>query len=230
VPDHARTYQEDARQYDELVAREDVRGELVRALDAVLPQRAELLVELGAGTGRVTRLLAPRTQRLVACDAALPMLRVAQGRLRAAGLAGGLLLAVAPHHALPLATGVADAVVAGWAIAHAVGWYPDDWQRQVDRALAEMARVARLGAPLVIVETLGTGVEDPNPPPKLLPFYDHLAAAGFVMRSFRTDYLFADAAEAARLLRFFFGAELAERFAGRREVPECTGMWVRGAR
>ena len=229
LPDHAWVYDHAARDYDALVAREDAAGNLSRALDALLPPRAGLIVELGAGTGRVTRLLAPRADRVVACDAAAAMLDVARERLDAAGLAQGVTFAVASHDALPVAAAAADAVVAGWAIAHAVGWFPADWPERVDRALAEMARVARPGAPLLVIETLGTGSAAPAPPAKLVPFYDRLEAAGFVRSVLRTDYRFADPAEAERLLTFFFGPELAARFAGAADVPECTGLWHRAA-
>jgi ubiquinone/menaquinone biosynthesis C-methylase UbiE len=209
MPDHASIYDHDAAQYDRLVSREDVDGALARTIADLIPQCVETVVELGAGTGRVTRLLAPRA------------------RLDAAGLGARVSLAVGEHHALPAPDGVADAVFAGWAIAHAVGWYPEGWRGRVDAALAEIARVSRPGARAVIIETLGTGTETPSPPAKLVPFYAHLEARGFARRVIRTDYRFADAAELAELIGFFFGPELATRYAGGRDVPECTGVWVR---
>ncbi|PKN57033.1 MAG: class I SAM-dependent methyltransferase [Deltaproteobacteria bacterium HGW-Deltaproteobacteria-14] len=227
MPDHASIYDHDAAQYDRLVSREDVDGALARTIADLIPQCVETVVELGAGTGRVTRLLAPRAARVLAFDAAAPMLAVARARLDAAGLGARVSLAVGEHHALPAPDGVADAVFAGWAIAHAVGWYPEGWRGRVDAALAEIARVSRPGARAVIIETLGTGTETPSPPAKLVPFYAHLEARGFARRVIRTDYRFADAAELAELIGFFFGPELATRYAGGRDVPECTGVWVR---
>lgn len=229
MPDHASIYGHDALQYDRLVSREDADGALARIISELIPQRVEAIVELGAGTGRVTRLLAARAARVLAFDAAAPMLAVARARLDAEGLGAGVALAVGEHHALPAPDAVADAVVAGWAIAHAVGWYPEDWRIRVDAALTEIARVSRPGALAVIIETLGTGTETPDPPAKLVPFYAHLEARGFERRVIRTDYRFADAEELAELIGFFFGAELASRYAGRRGVPECTGVWVRRA-
>ena len=229
MPDHAAIYHHDATQYDRLVAREDAAAELERALAEIIPRRVTTAVELGAGTGRVTRLLALRAARVLAFDAAAAMLAVARERLDAAGLGAGVSLAVAEHAALPVPDGCADAVVAGWAIGHAVGWYPLDWPARVSAALGEMARVARPGAPLIVIETLGTGATAPDPPAKLAPLFDLLTERGFARRWIRTDYRFADAGELAELIGFFFGPELAARFAGAREVPECTGLWVRRA-
>jgi len=227
MPDHAAIYQHDAARYDRLVAREDKDGALPAALAELIPPGAATVVELGAGTGRVTLLLAPLAGRVLAFDAAAPMLDVARERLADAGIAGRVTLAVAEHHALPVPDQSADAVVAGWAIAHAVGWHPDGWRDRVDAALAEMARVARPGAPQIVIETLGTGSATLSPPPKLAPFYAHLEARGFGRRTIRTDYRFSSPDELAELIGFFFGAEVAARFPAAREVPEYTGIWVR---
>ena len=58
--DHFRTiYRTRADDYDTLVAREDFQGNLPQALAKIRPWAGLDVVELGAGTGRLTRLLAP---------------------------------------------------------------------------------------------------------------------------------------------------------------------------
>ncbi len=98
-------------------------------------------------------------------------------------------------------------------------------------ALDEMARVARPGALLLVIETLGTGHERPSPPDSLRPYFALLEADGFVREAIRTDYRFASVAEASALLGRFFGvARAAEMVAAyRADVPECTGLWWRRA-
>ena len=92
-----------------------------------------------------------------------------------------------------------------------------------------MARVLRPGGTAILIETLGTGQRQPNPPGDWLPqLYQHWQDQhGFQRRWIRTDYQFASEAEMDELLRAFFGAALADQAlaAGKLIVPECTGIW-----
>ena len=109
------------------------------------------------------------------------------------------------------------------------GWYPDDWPERVDRVVNEMLRVLRPNGTAVILETLGTGREDPQPPTEALAeYYARLETLhGFKQQWIRTDYLFESTAEAEALTRFFFGPQLADRIAKDKItlLPECTGIW-----
>ncbi len=229
MADYHTIYASHAGEYDALVSREDHAGELGAALlrlGALSPER--VVVELGAGTGRLTLLLAPGAAEVYAFDDAPAMLDVARERLSAAGLPG-CQLGTADNAALPVATGVADVVAAGWTLGHQVGWRPHGWKVPVRAALDEMARVARRGGLLLVIETLGTGHGRPSPPASLRPYYGLLEASGFAREAIRTDYRFESVAEAQALLGQFFGADRgAEMVAAYgAEVPECTGVWWR---
>ncbi len=225
---HIYTHQAD--QYDRLVAREDYQGQILAALQRIRPLVGLDVVEFGAGTGRLTRLLAPRVASIQAFDASAAMLQVAGQTLEGAGGAKWTL-GVADNRRLPVGDGVADLAVAGWSFGHTVGWYPDTWREEIGQMLAEMRRVLRPGGTAVILETLGTGRETPQPPHAgLAAYYRWLEGdLGFQATWIRTDYEFASLAEADELTRFFFGDELADRV--RREglvrLPECTGIWWR---
>ena len=52
-PDHPEIYRSQAEQYEALVSREDYRGNLLPAIQAVLPLEGMDVVELGAGTSRL---------------------------------------------------------------------------------------------------------------------------------------------------------------------------------
>jgi ubiquinone/menaquinone biosynthesis C-methylase UbiE len=228
--DHSEIYRHHAALYDQLVSCEDYQGHIVQALKSIRPLAGLDVVDMGAGTGRLARLLGPQARSVCALDLSPAMLQVA----RTAGMrhdARPWHLAVADHRHLPLAGGVADLVVSGWSICYTVLWYPDSWQVELAHALGEMARVARANGALVILETLGTGYTTPHVPDKLRAYYQALEAAGFANRWIRTDYRFASLAEAERLTRFFFDARTAARIqpGARPILPECTAIWYKTA-
>ena len=55
MPDYQAIYQNQAAQYELMVSREDYQGNLLPALNAIRPLAGLDVVELGAGTGRLTR-------------------------------------------------------------------------------------------------------------------------------------------------------------------------------
>lgn len=93
----------------------------------LVPDGAELVVELGAGTGKLTRVVASLGARVVAVDPDPRMLAVLQG-LGLEGVEGSA-------EAIPFGDGVADAVVAG----SSLHWF------ELELALPEIHRVLRTG-------------------------------------------------------------------------------------
>jgi ubiquinone/menaquinone biosynthesis C-methylase UbiE len=231
MPEHQEIYDRYAREYEALVSREDHRGNILPALDRICPLAGLDVVELGAGTGRLTCLLAPVVKSITALDASSHMLGLAARKLRKSG-PQNWAVAAADHRALPLAACVADLALAGWSIAYLVTWHPETWQVELSRALGEMRRVLRPGGTLILVETLGTGHETPQAPDVLSAYYAYLHEAGFAATWIRTDYRFESLAEAEALTRFFFGPEMADEVVSKEWVvlPECTGIWWRADR
>jgi ubiquinone/menaquinone biosynthesis C-methylase UbiE len=224
VPDYAAIYETRADDYDRMVAREDHEGNILRAIESVFPLADADVVDFGAGTGRLTTLLAPQVRFISAFDTSAHMLDRARANLERLRGLDNWRLAVADHRSIPVPSRSADLAVAGWTV-HSVS----DDSAELSAALAEMERILCPGGATIILETLGTGHTEPLPPPGLIPFYDYLKDHGFANKAFRTDYRFASVAEAEELTRFFFGDELADRIVREQmtTVPEGTGPWWR---
>lgn len=224
--DYAQIYRDHAADYDALVAAEDSDGQLGAAIRPLLGLGGTL-VDVGTGTGRISRLFSARAARMIGIESAPAMLEVAAGHRERAGHPDWQLLE-GDARKLPVADGVADLVVAGWVFGHFRTWMPETWQAEVDLAVAEMRRVAKPGAKIVVVETLGTNCETPRTHPQLDQYFAHLEGRhGLVRHLVRTDYRFADVDSAVRLLGQFFGEDMAAAVKTTNEahVPECTGIW-----
>lgn len=221
-------YAHQAHDYDRLVRYEDYQQNIRHALDQHVDLTDKHVIEFGAGTGRLSVLLAKTAQTLHVTDISVHMLDVAQQRLQGQT---NCVYTVTDNRQMPFRDTIADVAISGWSFGHLVGWYPEDWKQQVDRAVGEMLRLLRPNGTAIIFETMGTGQKNPAPPtPELAAYYRHLETQhGFSGSTFRTDYQFPSVAEAERLTRFFFGGVLAKRVAAESLLilPECTGMWRR---
>ena len=228
MPSEKEVYEKHAVEYEALLSREDYQGNILKALQAILPLAGLDVLDLGAGTGRLASLLAPEVDRVFAFDLSAHMLSVARDKLRAAGKANWLA-AAADHRSLPLTAGSADLIVSGWSVSYLTVWHPDRWREEADAWLSEARRVSRKGAHIVLFESLGTGNEMPQRLRHLENFYCWLDEMGFCNRWIRTDYRFETPEVASEVAGFFFGDELKEKI--RREqmtiLPECTGVWWR---
>lgn len=220
-------YARHADTYDRLVSAEDASGHLLPAIEAIVPLRDKQVLEVGVGTGRITRLMLRAGARVRGFERAEAMLAIASSSL---GNHPNCTLAIADAERLPVADAWADVAIAGWVFGHFRYWMPANWRSSIGRALDEMQRALVPGGTIIIIETLGTGSETPNAPSEELAEYyawlegDH----GFARTSIRTDYRFESAEQAYELMSAFFGPERAERvrtFGA--DVPECSGLWWR---
>ena len=229
MPDHRETYNQHAEQYERLVSREDCQGNILRALVEIHPFNGCNVVELGAGTGRLTRLLVPLVKSIWSLDISGHMLGLAARILEAEG-ARNCKMAVADHRNLPLADGIADVVISGWSVCYLAVWGGEAWREEVEKALSEIKRVLQDKGTIILLETLGTGYEEPEAPEGLRGYYDYLEEQGFSKKWVRTDLAFESLEEAVELMGFFFGEEMAAKVEENKwvRVPECTGIWWRG--
>jgi len=219
-------YQTEAGRYEALIAREDHQGNILRALEEMIPLKGLDILDLGAGTGRLAVLLAPFAKSIRAFDISTEMLRVCRERLLAGGLTNWQV-DVADHRNVPVPDHSADLVVSGWSVSYLAVWNELLNTSELDVWLIEMRRVLRYGGMIILFESLGTGTENPIRLEHVESTYQWLDTNGFQNKWIRTDYRFESLDEAVDLTGFFFGEEMANRVRENRLVilPECTGVW-----
>lgn len=217
-------YEHDAERYQQLVAAEDGAGELPRALGQVVALSGARAIEIGMGTGRVTRILLDAGASVIGYERSAAMLAVAR---RLLGERFQAVLADVREVELPLQG--ADLALAGWCLGHFCEWYAEAWQAEIEGVLQKMWGALDAGGTLVVIETLGTGSDAAAPPNAELAAYYRLLEGtwGMQRRELRTDYHFDSVAAARASIGFFFGGELESRVEERgwRVVPEWTGLW-----
>ncbi|MBK7585649.1 MAG: class I SAM-dependent methyltransferase [Myxococcales bacterium] len=226
--EQARIYQQRADEYDELICAEDADGELPRELARRVPLSGAVLVDVGAGTGRIARLLSGSVAHVHLVERAAPMLALAERRLAENGIQN-FTAHLSDVRELPLADASADVAIAAWVFGHFRSWMPETWRTDVDEALAEMRRVLRPGGHRVLVESLGTGHETPRKNEPLDEYFEFLERRhGFERSVIRTDYVFPDVDTTARIAGGFFGDAMAKRIRENAwaRLPECTAVFV----
>jgi len=221
-------YQSEGDRYEALVSREDYQGNIPRAIDEIINVNGLDVLDLGAGTGRLTLLLGRRAKSIRAFDASAEMLRVCRERLIASGLSNWEVN-VADHRQLPVPDHSIDLVVSGWSVSYLAVWNQENGKSELDKWFIEMKRVLREGGVIILLESLGTGNEQPVRLEHVESTYQWLDDNSFRNKWLRTDYQFASVEEAADLAGFFFGeaktAQILETQS--RILPECTGIWWR---
>lgn len=221
-------YQSEGDRYEALIAREDYQRNIPRAIDEIINVDGLDVFDLGAGTGRLTLLLAPRVKSIRAFDVSAEMLRVCRERLVSSGLSTWQV-DVADHRQLPVGDHSADLVVSGWSVSYLAVWNQENGTSELDQWLIEMKRVLRKEGMIILFESLGTGNDSPVRLEHVESTYQWLDSHGFENKWIRTDYQFASVAEAAELAGFFFGEQMTAQVLERQStiLPECTGVWWR---
>lgn len=227
-PNHANIYASQAADYERLISKQSSLH-LYRQLSSIIDFTGKDIIDLGAGTGRISSILSGVAHTIIALDKSVAMLEVAKTKLEQSRLKNWSI-AQADHRDLPLPDLCADVIVSGWSISYLTNTGQDNWEDNLNLILAEAKRVLRPNGLIIIVETLGTGCTTPSPPDYLKPYYTMLEQQlGFLHTSFRVDYHFDNIEQALSLSNFFFGHSIAHAIQQNqsRILPECAGMWWR---
>lgn len=226
-----RMYRNDAERYDCLVAREDWQGLVKKQLRTLVDWQGREVIEFGVGTGRVTSWYIDLVSKVRAFDNSAAMLE--RARMRLDNASASISLEILDNSRLPEAGLPADIVVEGWSFGHEVVREAEGREERAKALIEGSLALARQA--VIIIESLGTGLEEPAPPgPGLALFYQLLGEAGFTRHVISSDYRFESVDEAAEVLGSFFGQDLARQVRAKYQhstgsciVPEWTGIWVK---
>ncbi|MDP5276012.1 class I SAM-dependent methyltransferase [Chengkuizengella axinellae] len=224
MPNHTEIYKQKAEKYNELISKQNT---LTQMIEKIQPFESLDIVDLGAGTGRLTTELAEKANSIVAIDASEEMLKITVERLENARFTNWKTK-VSDLRKLPLQDQSTDLIVAGWSICYLGSSNNPYWKEDIHRVMEEMKRVLRSSGTIIIFETLGTGVEQPSPPDFLKPYFETLINGySFSHDWIRLDYTFDNLNQAKELTRFFFGDDLGDQVLKENLVrlPECAGVW-----
>lgn len=218
-----------SEKYDLLVSKEDYQNELIEAINSIVSLEGKNVIELGAGTGRVTRLLSNKVNKIDAFEVNESMVKVANKNIKKRKL-NNCTISVADSRNVPVDKNVADISIAGWSLCCLVAFNKNSWRNEIEKALNEIERVVKQDGIIIIIETLGTGNEAPMIPNGLKEYYEILNKRNYKMKSIRTDFKFSNMNEAIDLISFFFGENMVEsikKLDNSIILPECTGIWYK---
>jgi ubiquinone/menaquinone biosynthesis C-methylase UbiE len=226
MPNEKEVYANHAVEYEALVSREDYQGNILKSIRQIVSVEGLDVLDLGAGTGRLTYLLAPYVKSIMSFDLSLHMLGIARDKL-SRFRRDHWLAAASDHRYLPLKTHSADLIVSGWSVSYVAVWNPLRWREEANAWFVEARRVLRPNGFIILFESLGTGNESPQRLPHLENFYLWLDEVGFKNKWIRTDYQFESPQTASKIAGFFFGDEMKRRILNEQLtiLPECTGVW-----
>ena len=225
-------YDHHASEYDELVNNEDWQGHLKTALSGIVDFTGAQVAEFGAGTGRLTRHYIEAASEYHLFDRSSQMLDTAAVNL--AGWSGKIRMELLSNEDIGTldrpAPESCDIVLEGWSFGHSVYDAGDDARGCIENLIGDCMRLLKSGGTCLIIETLGTCIDEAAAPAPFLDFfYRQLEADGFDRTTVRTDYRFETVAEASRIMGFFFGEEMEDRIRriNQTTIPEFTGIWHR---
>jgi len=225
MSEHDRIYRELASNYDDMVSRQP---DLAPCIREIRSWDGLDVLDMGAGSGRLSTFLAADARSLICTDKSSAMLELLDRKLTGLYVWCNWRTIEADHRSLPIADSSVDLVVAGWTISYLANSDEADWEYNLEQIMGEITRVLKPGGTIIVLETLGTACETPHVPAYLASYYSLLEQRyGFTHRWVRTDYEFASVEEAKARTEFFFGEGLASLIEEKQWqiVPECAGIW-----
>jgi ubiquinone/menaquinone biosynthesis C-methylase UbiE len=210
MAEHKNIYFNETERYHALVSFEDHTNNLSKTIKPIIGAGFPDILESGAGTGRLTDILMPLAGKLVGFDISPAMLTTANLKKKQF-LKTFSGFSASDHRWLPVEKNSFDWIVSGWSVCYLVSWQREFWKQEVNIALGEFIRVLDPKGNILLIETLGTGNKEPQPPDHLVDYLNYLDKLGFSRKVIRTDYKFPNPDTAEKLVEFFFGKEMLQQ-------------------
>ena len=142
-----------------------------------------------------------------------------------------VFLNIGNNESLPVVDEKSDIFIEGWSFGHTIVENNNDIQSTTEEIINNIWRNTTVDSVKVIIDTLGTNVNEPEEINNdLNQFYNLLEEEyGFQRTILKTDYKFDDYRQAAKIMGFFFGEEIVRGIIERKSkiVPEYTGIWIK---
>jgi ubiquinone/menaquinone biosynthesis C-methylase UbiE len=229
MPTMYEIYNNHAIEYDDLVTREDYNGNLKKTLNKMCNFTNKSVIEFGSGTGRLTKTYIEKVKHTICYDRSPHMIQKAKKNLYE--YLPRISFRQMNHLLANEITEKADIVLEGWAFGHTVNDDAENYKKTIHTLVSNCERLVKPGGQVIIIEKLGTGLDEPNPPSELLSnFYKSLENDyGYSKKVISMDYKFETINDAKIIMGFFFGEwiipEIEER--NSRIIPEYTGIWTK---
>jgi len=229
MPTMYEIYDNNAVEYDELIVCEDYKENFKKAINEINDFSNQSIIEFGSGTGRCTMSYIDKVKHAHCFDRSGHMIEKAKVNLRdyLSKISFGKLDNLSIHE-IDIKV---DTILEGWAFGHTVFDGMENINKTIDSLVVNCERLVNPGGKVILVETLGTGVDKPNPPAEWMAiFYDLLENKySYKKRVISTDYKFKSMNDAKRIMGFFFGNWIVAEIEKRNStiIPEFTGIWYK---
>ncbi|WP_314590169.1 class I SAM-dependent methyltransferase [Paenibacillus terrigena] len=219
-----------AERYDALITKEDRAKNIDYFLGNVCAGAGKDLdvLDLGAGTGRLSCIIAPHVRSITALDASEGMLKRAEAKLAGTGLQHIRVQVADLRERLPLEDQSVDLVMAGWSICYLASESNPQQELHLKQLMQEIRRVLRPQGKVMILETLGTGHAQPEAPDFLANYMRVLEKEYRLTKTILdTSFAFDSVQQAALLCRDFFGYSVGDLIDRDNSpiVQSWTGIW-----
>lgn len=204
--EHLAKRYKDVAYYESLSVCQDPQDRIYRKLDRDLGVRGKVILDIGAGTGRLTIPMAGKARMVYALDILKPNLDLMMRKARKARLKN-IKAIVAPFSRIPLPDNSVDMVTSLTAFPY--------HSENLDRDLKEIKRVLRPGGWMAFIDVHYSGSEQQHIRKNMNPEYHMLAVKrhrkmarrGFRLSTVEVDFRFRTMKAVRDICGRFFGDE-----------------------
>ena len=83
MPDHTQVYKNQVELYERMISSQK---SLLEVIEEITPVKGLDVLDMGAGSGRLTTILSPHVKSILATDSSMEMLQLNETRLKSKGL------------------------------------------------------------------------------------------------------------------------------------------------